>query len=267
MPTLEKDEVKLNYIDEGCGPVVLLLQGIGVSANGWRYQIDELKSSYRTISIDNRGISGSLPCSGEITIENMAQDAIDLLKFLKIESAHIVGHSMGGMIAQEIAFREPKMIKSLSLICTFSSGAEGARPTPWTIWMGIRTWVGTKEMRRRAYLEMIFSKKYLESINQSKLALEIAPIIGRDLSVQPNIIMKQLRALGKYNRFKDLKLLSRFKVLVLSAEQDKIAKPLFGERIAKEINNAQYIEIKDVSHGVILESPKIVNSLLMDFFK
>jgi pimeloyl-ACP methyl ester carboxylesterase len=113
--------VRLEYegIGEESGEPMLLIQGLGAQLIGWRREFCELLASYgfRVIRFDNRdsGLSEKFPHGG-YEVANMADDAAGLLEGLAIERAHIVGQSLGGMIAQELALRHPERITSLGLV-------------------------------------------------------------------------------------------------------------------------------------------------------
>lgn len=114
----------LAYSIEGSGPPVLLIQGVGVCGSGWRPQVDGLRSRFQCLTFDNRGIGGSAHLNGDITVERMAADAVALMNQCGWSSAHVVGHSLGGSIALELALSHPERIRSLSLLNTFARGAD-----------------------------------------------------------------------------------------------------------------------------------------------
>src|SRR4051812_46066116 len=87
---------RLAYDVRGEGAPVLLIQGVGVHGDGWLPQTDALASKFRCVTFDNRGMGRSQPVGGGITVEQMAEDALAVLDAEKIESAHVVGHSLGG---------------------------------------------------------------------------------------------------------------------------------------------------------------------------
>ena len=199
MNSLARPDVQLAYELSGHGEPVLLIQGVGVVGECWRPQVDALKSDFQTLHFDNRGIGRSLPCSGPITIETMAADARALMDMAGWKSAHVVGHSMGGVIAQQLALDAPTRVRSLSLLCTFARGKDAARLTPWVLWISLRTRLGTRRMRRRAFLEMLWPRADLAACDQDALATRVAALVGRDLAEQPPILMKQLSALGRHD--------------------------------------------------------------------
>ncbi len=239
-------------------PPILFIQGVGVAGSGWMPQVRELSREYRCLTFDNRGLGGSAHVPGPITIEAMAADALALMDAAGWEAAHVVGHSMGGVIAQQLALDAPGRVRSLSLLCTFARGRDAARMTPRVVWLGIRSRVGTRGMRRRAYLEMLYSPGHLASADLEALAAQTGELIGRDLADSPPILMKQLRALGAHDISARLKGLAGIPTLVLSAELDPIALPEYGRALAAAVPGARYIEVTGQSHGVVLEKPELV---------
>jgi pimeloyl-ACP methyl ester carboxylesterase len=196
----------------------------------------------------------------------MAEDARALLEAVGWKSAHVVGHSMGGVIAQQLALDCPKRVRSLSLLCTFARAKDAARLTPWVLWMTLRTRVGTRRMRRRAFLEMLIPKDDLQTADVDGLAAEVASLIGRDLAGQPPILLKQLRAMSCHDCLGRLGELANIPTLVVSAEQDRIALPEYGRTLAEAIPGARYEEVPAASHGVIFQKPDRINAVLARFF-
>ncbi len=267
MPTLPLPDGCLRYERGGSGPPVLLIQGAGVRGSGWQLQVGGLSGQFECVTFDNRGIGDSTAGSTPLTIDQMAADAIALMDAAGWESAHIVGHSMGGLIAQQLALGVPSRVRSLTLLCTFAEGAEAVRPTPRMIWLGIRSRVGTRAWRREAFLQMLFPDSFLKTQKVPELAASVGAIVGRDLADSPPIIMKQLRAMRNHNAFARLPELAQIPTLVVSATDDPVARPLYGRRLAANISQSRYVEIPDTSHGVIIQSPEIVNRLMAAHFE
>lgn len=266
MPLLKREGLELYYELTGTGAPILLIQGVGVTGEGWRPQVKGLAGEFQMLTFDNRGIGRSQPCTGKITIEVMADDARALMDEAGWQSAHVIGHSMGGVIAQQLALDCPQRVRSLSLWCTFGRGKDAARPTPWVIWMSLRTRVGSRPMRRRAFLEMLFSENYLRSSNLGQLAEQVGRIVGRDLADSPPILMKQVQALGRHNILSELGRLGDIPTLVVSARHDPIAKPEYGRALAAAIPGARYEEWPDAAHGVTIQEPDAVNRRLKEFW-
>jgi pimeloyl-ACP methyl ester carboxylesterase len=267
MPKLKREEVELHYEISGNGPPILFIQGIGVVGGCWRPQATALDAHYQTLFFDNRGIGKSLPCTGTISIETMAEDARALMDAVGWESAHVVGHSMGGVIAQQLALDTPQRVRSLSLLCTFARGKDAARLTPSVLWMTLRTRIGSRKMRRTAFLEMLWPADALRNADTDELAERVAQLVGRDLSEQPPVLMKQLMAMGRHDASARLKELSNIPTLVLSAEQDPIALPRFGKMLADAIPGAHFEVMPNSSHGMTIHKPDEVNHRLRNFLE
>lgn len=233
---------------------------------GWRPQCDGLCDRYTTIAFDNRGLGESTLRSDPLTIETMALDALAIVDAEKIERFHVVGHSMGGLIAQEVALRAPARVKSLALLCTFARGKQATRLTADIVLVGLRTRIGTRAMRRSAFLELVMPPALLGERDRAQLAETLRPLFGRDLAEQPPIIMKQLKAMAKYDASGRLGQLAHIPSLVVSAELDRIALPAFGRELAAAIPGARLVEIPGAGHGVPIHSAEQVNALLAEHF-
>ncbi len=256
----------LAYSVRGEGPPVLLIQGVGVCGSGWLPQVEALEGDYRCLTFDNRGMGESQPLGSALTVEQMADDALALMDAQGWKSAHIVGHSLGGLIAQDIALRARDRVQSLSLLCTFSRGADATRMSMGMMWTGMRTRVGTRRHRRRAFLELVMPVEYLRTQDIDKLADKLAPIFGHDLADQPSVVMKQLGAARKYDATPRLAQLAGLSTLVVTATHDRIARPEYGRAIAKAIPGARYVEIPDAAHGVTIQKAEEINQLLREQF-
>lgn len=267
MSFLELSEVQLYYEIYGIGEPVLFIQGVGVVGHGWRPQAEPISAQYKTITFDNRGIGKSTLKSGSLSVEKMAEDTLALLDHLHIPSAHIVGHSMGGAIAIELAVQNPQRVKTLSLLCTFASGKQATQVNSRIFWLGMKTRIGTKRSRRNAFLEILYSRDFFKSCaHKEALAQSVGATVGRDLAFSPAIIMQQLKALSRHDRSSDLSKLARIPTLVVSAAEDPIALPEYGRQLADAIPNSKFILMEDSSHGVVLERPTDINRLLLDHF-
>ena len=263
---LELPSAILSYRRTGSGPVVLFIQGAGLVGEGWRPQVDGLRDRYTAISFDNRGIGGSEIRSGKLTIEAMALDALAIMDAEGIDRFHVASHSMGGLIAQEVALIAPGRVKSLALLCTFARGKQAARLTLAIIVIGLRTRIGTRAMRRNAFLGLVMPPAVLAGRDRTQLAEELAPLFGHDIADQPPIILKQLATMAKYDASARLGQLAAIPTLVASAELDRIALPAFGRELAAAIPGARFVELPGAGHGVPIHAASEVNDLLARHF-
>ena len=189
---------KLSYSICGNGEPVLLIQGVGVRRYGWHPQIESMAQGYRCVFFDNRGMGQSQPIGEGLTIERMAEDACRVMDAEGWSSAQVVGHSMGGLIALDLALSARQRVRSLSLLCTFAGGSDVTRLSARMLWMGLRTRLGTQDMRRHAFMEMVMPQQVLDG-DEGTLAKRLAERYGHDLAVQPDTIMKELSAMAKFD--------------------------------------------------------------------
>ena len=264
---MTRDDVVLGYASEGSGAPVLMLQGVGVAGCGWRPQLDALASSFRAIAVDNRGIGGSTRGSSPLTIDVMAEDALAVADAESLERFHLVGHSMGGLIAQAVALRARSRILSLTLMCTFADGREGARMSPGMMLRAIRMRAGTRPMRRRAMMNLIMPPGFITSANEAEWATRLGSVFGRDLSDQEPIAMPQLRAMSRYDATPSLSSLAGVPTLVLSGAHDLIARAPLGRALAKAIPGARYVEYPDAAHALPIQCADDVNHVLIQHLR
>ncbi len=119
MPLADLGEWCVNYEEDGHGDPVLLLSGLGADHTAWALQVEALEGTHRVIVFDNPGIGRTEGPPGPYTTELFAEVAASLLSHLGIERAHVVGASMGGAIAQQLALARPGLVRSLALHCTW----------------------------------------------------------------------------------------------------------------------------------------------------
>ena len=121
-------DANIEYYFEGSGPPLLLISGFTSQASGWHDPfVERVQRQFATIRYSHRGTGTSDRLSGEITYRDLADDAAGLLDTLGIERAHVLGVSMGGMIAQELALNHPQRVLGLVLGCTACSGVNSER--------------------------------------------------------------------------------------------------------------------------------------------
>jgi pimeloyl-ACP methyl ester carboxylesterase len=255
---------RLAYWTLGDGPPVLFVQGVGVHGCGWRPQVGGLADHFRCVWFDNRGIGLSQPTGAPLTADQMADDARAVLDAAGCASAHIVGHSLGGLLALNLALAARSRVRSLSLLCTFARGKDATRLTLGMLWTGLRTRIGTRRMRRRAFLELVLSPGELATADRDALAAELAPVFGHDLADHPAVEVAQLRAMGRYDATPRLGELAGLPTLVVSATHDRIARPSSGRAIAAGVPGARYVEVADAAHGLPIRQADRVNAMLAE---
>lgn len=251
---------RIAYTVTGSGPAVLFIQGVGVQGDGWRPQTADLATAYTCLSFDNRGMGHSQPPGAPITVAQMADDARVVLEAEQITAAHVVGHSLGGLVALQLALDARPRVRSLALLCTFTGHRTAAPLTARMLWLGLRARVGTRAMRRRGFMQIVLPP------GATADATALADLFGHDLADQPPVASAQLRALRAADLTDRLRELAGVPSLVVAAAHDPIAPPSAGQALRNGIDGARYVEVPDASHGLPITHVVQVNAWLREHF-
>lgn len=130
MPTVQANGINLYYEDSGQGHPLVMISGLGYTLWQWHKMIPGLAKLYRVIAFDNRGVGRTDKPAGPYSAEMLAEDTVGLLQALGIEKAHVMGHSMGGFIAQALALSHPEKVDKLILCATNFGGPNHVPVTP-----------------------------------------------------------------------------------------------------------------------------------------
>ncbi len=247
---------------EGRGPALVFLHGIGGGHEAWRPQIAAFRDAWRTVAWDMPGYGASPPpADGRLTWPGLADSLAALLDSLGIEAAHLVGHSMGGMVAQAFAARHPDRLRSLVL-----SGTSAAFGRPDGAW------------QRRFVAERLAPLDAGRSL--ADLAPEIvAALVGEDpdpqgvqravacLAAVPEATYRA--AMACLVTFDGRGELARIRVptLVLAGARDTNAPPKVMAGMADRIPGAEYVELPGAGHLANLERPDAFNRALSGFLR
>src|SRR5260370_40663178 len=156
MRFVENLGARIYWDEEGDGAPLLLIMRLGWTSHAWYRTRPVLAEKYRTIALDNRGVGRSEMPAGPYPIALMALDAAAVLDAADVESAHVFGISMGGMIAQEFALQYPKRVRSLILGCTAAGGPHAVRSEREAAQMLMARGSMTREEAAQAALPFIY---------------------------------------------------------------------------------------------------------------
>lgn len=259
---LEVAGCPLHYDVRGDGPPAVMIHGVGIHSCGSDPQTVPLSERYACLSFDNRGIGRSRPRGEPLSVDRMARDTLALMDALGWESAHIVGHSLGGLVAQYLALSARQRVKSLALLCTFSRGKDATKMGTNMLWIGFRTLVGTRRSRGHAFLEIVLPPDARKHADLDQLAAQYGRQIGHELGDRPPITFEQLGAMQACDVTPQLGELAGIRTLVLNADEDPISPPPVGRALAAAIPGAQFVLIEGAAHGVTMQCADRVTALL-----
>lgn len=255
------DGAELAYERRGRGPCVLLVQGVGLAGRAWSPQVDELCRDHTCVTFDNRGIGDSRGDTSRLTVDMLARDALALLDALDIERAHLVGHSLGGVIVQRMALLASARAASLTFMCAFAGGRDLARPSGRLLWLGTRSRIGTRAMRSSAFARLIMPDAYLQAQGQQHVIAELERVFGRALWQSPAIADTQLAALRAHDERSELPRLAALRCQVLSGWLDPIATHAANVALAAG-TGAQHHVWDDASHALPIQHASTINAML-----
>lgn len=248
----------------GSGPPVLFIQGVGVQGTGWRPQTEVLGERFSCLWFDNRGIGASGPADRGLSVEQMAADAVSVMDAAGWGTAHVVGHSLGGLVALQLALKARDRVRSLSLLCTFSRGQDAAPMTARMLLLGMGTRIGMRAMRRRAFLRLVMAPRALAGIDVESEGSRVAQLFGHDLADQPPVVSHQLKAMRAADPSARLRELAGVPTLVVSARHDPIAPVRAGRRLSEAIGGSRFVVVDDASHGLPITHAAVVNEMLVE---
>ena len=253
MPTIAIPGNELNYERAGEGEPLLLIQGMSGNLLAWgRPFSSRLEQSFEVISFDNRGMGLSGPVTEAFSIAEMAADTAALLDALEIESAHVLGISMGGMIAQELALAHPDKVRSLVLGCTYCGGPDSVTIDP-ADFQALAEAMASGDQDRvfRAMYELNLSPGF--RAEESRYEEFAAMAAARPAPRQ--VIAFQLQAIAAHDTSARLPQLS-VPTLVAHGTVDRILGYPNGPLIASLIPGARLETFEDVGHLFWWEQPE-----------
>jgi 3-oxoadipate enol-lactonase len=197
MPSIDAGGTELHYLRAGSGEPMLLIQGMSATHRAWgRAFLAPLEQSFECIVFDNRGMGLSGRAQLPFSIADLAGDVAALLDALEIERAHMVGMSMGGMIAQELALAHPERIRSLTLGATYCGGPEGTLMDPADLRMlAVAVASGEREQVFRAMWEINLSPAFRDE--ETRFAEFCA--MASALPAPREVVTQQMQACGAHD--------------------------------------------------------------------
>ena len=267
MPYVQLDDATLFYETHGDrGSPVLLIMGFGVPGHLWTNQVQAFAGRHRVAWFDNCGAGRSrkgrrLPYS----TRDLARHAAGVMDALGWGDAHVVGVSMGGMIAQELALEHRARVRSLSLLVTHAGGLLNMTPTPRALALFVRGFLGPPAGRVRALEQLIYPEQYLASINRAEVARALRDEVASAATRRERL--EQIAVVARHNTARRLRRLAGLPTVVVKAERDVLLRPRACHRLHELIPGSRLLVFEDAGHAVVHQCAEPLNSALLEHFR
>jgi pimeloyl-ACP methyl ester carboxylesterase len=236
--------------------------GLSFTLDMWSRVVPEFAKDHRVIVFDNRGVGRSDAPRGRYRIATMSEDALTVLDAAQVnEPAFVLGASMGGMIAQELALRNPDRVRALLLGCTACG--------PWlrAAWPnlerspGFCSWLSLSgEARERALVRLLYA--------DTTPAYRIEEDIQIRASRQPPLraVLRQLAGVLSWHSYRRLPLI-KIPTLVVHGDQDHVLPPANGRMVAAQIENSEFVLIPRAGHMITTDQPELSLQVVRRFLE
>ena len=253
--------IKIAYDTWGArdGSPVLMIQGLGMNARAWALQRGAFGRQHRCVAVDNRGTGNSKAPPGPYDLVRMAQDAVEILDAEEIPSAHVVGASMGGVIAQILGVVYPERVHSLTLACTacrhhqwrrelLAEWADEVRAHGMTALTddGMRWLIGSRLQRRFGVFMNVLARVLIQTKPEA-FASQIEAILA-----MPDDMRGELHSITA-------------PTLVITGSQDTLTPLGDAEELAELIPTSRLYVLRGAAHGLMAETPNAFNDAVLRF--
>ncbi|RLB39544.1 MAG: hypothetical protein DRH30_09700 [Deltaproteobacteria bacterium] len=261
---LTKTGPQLSYQVFGSqGAPVLFVMGFGMPGAVWGPQVDELQNDHRCCHYDHLGVGESDRGPFLRTIPAMADDAVRILDDLSWDRAHVVGVSMGGMIAQELALRSADRCESLTLVATHGGAPVAALPTLRGLRFFVQGLFGGPKNRMRSLPRLLYTDEFLESIGPKALRSHLDVRLGHPPALRT--VLGQLYAVWRHSTESRLSQI-QLPTLLVRPGKDILIRPTQTDRLAERIPNTRVLRFDDAGHGVTFQKAAELNAALRAHF-
>lgn len=251
------------YVEEaGTGQdTVVFLHGLFMSGRAWHNQVLALRSRFRCVSIDLRGHARSSSPSDGYSMDDLADDVIQLIQAAGYGPSHLVGCAMGSTIAMHLALRRPEMIRSLSLIAATADGEDGARGRQ--LWMTglMLQLLGTRPFAR-PLMRKIFGEHFLRDDDRR---IQVDHWRNEFRKHNPIGVGRALRAYARRDSLTSVAGRIRPPTLILAGEKDSICHIRESRALNETISGSRFVTSPKAAHCPPVETPDEVNEALIGF--
>ncbi|MBV5328168.1 MAG: alpha/beta hydrolase [Chlorobium sp.] len=253
-------DITMNCRVLGSGHPLLMIMGYGSTMNLWESTLlEKLAEHFNVIVFDNRGIGGTQTGTQPFSIGQFAEDSAALLQSLDVEHAHVLGWSMGSLIAQELALRHPSLISKLILYAAHCD-AKMFPPSPEVLTMLTDT-SGTPEERGMRYISVLFPDDWLHGNGQRMKEIFFRPM-G---TIPEESVSRQAAAIDEWNGTTGKLGEITCPTLLITGSEDKLTVPDNARYMSERIPDAELVIIENGGHGLMFQYPEIFRDSVIGF--
>ena len=260
MPQAPIRDIVTYYEEAGSGDPLVLIMGLGGDMQAWALQVPELAKHFRVIAFDNRGAGRTSAPDKPYTIAGMAEDVAALMDHLAIPKAHILGFSMGGYIAQELALKYPDRVNKLILLAT-APAIDGYGRNVVRSWIDVRRSNLSREQIVRYNAPWLYSPELLD--DEERFERAIRNSLNNPWAQVDHAFIRQANAVLAFDAASRLTNL-KHETLVVYGVDDILVPPRNSKKLAELIPNAKLLELPGGHVGAIEYAPQY-NEAFIEF--
>jgi pimeloyl-ACP methyl ester carboxylesterase len=261
MPSRNLNGVDLYYEIRGKGKPLMLVAGLASDSQSWKPIIKDLASHYAVITPDNRGVGRTKPQDVDTSIQKIADDCIELIRYLGFQSVALLGHSMGGFVALDCAFRYPENVSKLILAGTsaFNCERNNALFNDWASYlesgMDLEHWF-------KNVFYWVFTRRFFNDRDAFNEAIRFA--LDYPYPQSKIAFGKQVEAIKEFNCVEDLAGIKQ-KTLIIYGKEDLLFPPQESIEVLKAIPDSTVSLIENAAHSIHLENPGAFTDRVLNF--
>lgn len=262
MNTVVVNGIEIYVEVHGSGPPLVLIAGLASDSQSWLPVIAPLAEHFTVIVYDNRGVGRTAPADAPISIALLADDCARLLDRLGYPKVHLLGHSMGGLVAQQFAARHADRIDRLILVGTDRKNP--ARNDDLLLEMAASLESGTSvEDWLRELFRWLFTERFLQSEDAVTEAIRVA--VEYPYPQSPEQFRRQVEAVVAFDGVDASRIAAP--TLVVTGSEDRLFPPQVGRALAEQLRDGTFLVVPDAAHSIHMEAPGPFVDAVVAFLK
>ena len=263
MPRIPLNHAQLNVVESGSGPETLvLLHGLLFSHRMFSAQVEALEARFRCVRLDFRCQGESEVTDSGYDLDTLADDVIALVEHLDAGPVHLLGFSMGGMVAQRVALKRPALLKSLVLMNTSAEPEKWSKRPRFALLNLAARFLGLEKVAPKI-LPLLFSDHFIEDPDcAAERERWLAMVTANDRIGATRAVRGVVSRRSILDRIHEI----RLPTLIITADHDRATSPRKARNMHARIAGSQLITIADAGHMTTAEAPAEVNRALLGFY-